>query len=191
LKSTLQLKLDAVEEAEREQIKARYPHPNLNLFERDRNSSPRPSFSEIGVLGDSVSTQVHQLLLIMAVDTEFLVHDRFEAWALDLASAALAMKALAWSYRYTTLGAIPEPEAIYCHAFDLLFYKAEAEHVLRNALEDALRMTGMDSASETLKILLRAREWYQLFLSNLGLTTSNVSAYADRCWDARPIIYKE
>lgn len=189
LTPAMELTWRAADDAEREAIRSLYAHSKPHLLERLRHTAPHPDWSLAGVESDIASTHAQRLLLALAADTQFLVHDRFEAWALDLVSAAIASHALAWSDRMQTSGIRFTPEMILWRAMDALFFQDEPEDAVRDALADALDLIRSNWPAEALDTLWRSRAWYQQFLASLGIQTSDVRDLIHRCWRVHPLTF--
>ena len=149
-----------------------------------------PYWDAAGISGDEPEGFVHRLLFGLSTDSEFLVADRFQAWALDLASAAFAMHALGWTERYQTHGARVSPELIFWRAFEQLYLSDEPEDVIHDGLVAALQVIDASWTDDTLDTLHRARRWYRRWLSDLGLDICVVAETVRRCWRVRPIVYR-
>lgn len=190
LTPSLELRWRSADAVQREQILAAYERLKPNMFDEHRRAAPRPSWDAAGISSDTPAVLVHQLLLAVSTDSDFLIADRFEAWVLDLASAAYAMHAMAWSERYQTHGLRVTPELIFWRAFDLLFLSDEPEDVVHDGLAAALDLIGAAWTEDTLATLHRARRWYRRWLADLGLDVPTVAEAVRRCWRVQPIVYQ-
>lgn len=189
LTPSLELKWTWADADERARILNRYEQLKPNMFEAHRQAVPYPCWDAAGISGDEPEGFVHRLLFGLSTDSEFLVADRFQAWALDLASAAFAMHALAWTERYQTHGARVSPELIFWRAFEQLYLSDEPEDVIKDGLVAALEFIDASWTDDTLGTLHRARRWYRRWLSDLGLDVCMVAETVRRCWRVRPIVY--
>jgi hypothetical protein len=190
LTPSLELRWTRADADERAQILNRYEQLKPNMFEAHRRAVPHPYWGAAGISGDEPEGFVHRLLFGLSTDCEFLVADRFQAWALDLVSAAFAMHALAWTERYQTHGARVSPELIFWRAFEQLYLSEEPEEVIHDGLVAALEVIGASWTDDTLGILYRARRWYRRWLSDLGIDICVVAETVRRCWRVRPIVYR-
>lgn len=190
LTPSLELRWRNADAAKREQILAAYERLKPNMFDEHRRVAPHPSWDAAGISSDVPEALVHQLLFALSTDIDFLVADRFEAWVLDLASAAYAMHALAWSERYQTHGLRVTPELIFWRAFDLLFLSDEPEDVVHDGIAAALDLIGATWTEDTLGTLHRAQRWYRRWLADLGLDVPAVAEAVRRCWRVQPIVYQ-
>jgi len=186
----LELKWTRADADERAQILNRYEQLKPNMFAAHRRAVPYPYWDAAGISGDEPEGFVHRLLFGLSTDSEFLVADRFQAWALDLASAAFAMHALAWTDRYQTHGPRVSPELIFWRAFEQLYLSDEPENVIHDGLVAALQVIDASWTDDTLGTLHRARRWYRRWLSDLGLELGAVAETVRRCWRVRPIVYR-
>ena len=187
--SNLDLLWERADAEEREQILHGHAGINPNMFDAHRRTAPYPCWHTAGISGDEPEGFVHRLLLGISTDRHFLVADRFQAWALDLASAAFAMHALAWTDRYQTHGVRVSPELIFWRAFEHLYLSDEPEDVIRDDLVAALEITNASWTDETLGTLRHARHWYRRWLSDLGIDVCVVAETVRRCWRVRPNVY--
>ena len=187
---TLQLQLMLADTEELEGIVEAYKRVKANKAKSDLSAAPYPCWDAAGVSSDIPEGHVHRLLLAISTDSEFLIADRFQAWVLDLASAAYAMHALAWTERYQTHGVRVCPETIFWRAFEQLFLSNEGEDAVRSGLVAALELIEAQWTEETLDTLHRARRWYRRWLSDLGLDISIVAETVRRCWRVRPVVYR-
>lgn len=190
LTSSLKLKWGKADGEEQEHIRQAYARFTPNLFDHYWNMPPHPDWVAVGLDSDIGSIHVHRLLLALSIDTDFLVADRLDSWALDLASAALAMHALAWSERYHTHGAAVTPELIYWRAFHFLLFAEEADDDVDGALIAALEMTKVSWTAETLATLYGARRSYREQLARLGVCAADVGTVVRRCWNVLPVGYR-
>lgn len=189
LSSNLALEWDAAGDEERQRIRKSYGTFKPDLFPRFMNEKPRPDWIRMGIKPDISSNHIYKLLFTLAVDSKFLRADRFEAWFLDLATAALAMYSLAWTDRYTTFGITLEDERTFWDAFDQLLFGHEELEFDQFDIGLAMVRCDADWDAEACKTLLRARERYQAELSALGVTPEAVMAVATRGADAHPLVY--
>ncbi|MFG6464981.1 hypothetical protein [Roseateles sp. BYS87W] len=190
LTPSLELRWTWADADERARILRRYGQLQPNMFEAHRRAVPYPCWDAAGIAGDEPEGFVHRLLLGLSTDSDFLVADRFQAWALDLASAAFAMHALAWTERYETHGVRVSPELVFWRALEQLYLSDEPDDVIRDGLVAALELISASWTDETLDTLHRARRWYRRILSDLGLDVCVVAETVRRCWRVRPIVYR-
>lgn len=187
LSSDLELRLRSADPVGQSDIHEYYRRWKHGLYESDLRKPPRPQWSTIGVDVDTSPRQIHRLLLAMASDADFLVADRLEVWALDLVSAALAMKALAWTDRYATFGGRISPEMIYWRAYDAIFFSDESDAVTVNAIAAAFEAHGTDLTEVAADNLYRAREYYWYLMGKLHVDRESLLTLILRCWAARPV----
>lgn len=190
LSPSLELRWTWADAEERARILNRYEQLKPNLFEAHRQTVPYPCWDAAGISGDEPEEFVHRLLLGLSTDSRFLVGDRFQAWALDLASAGFAMHALAWTERYQTHGVRVSPELIFWRAFEQLYLSDEPEDVIQDGLVAALQVIDASWTDDTLDTLHRARRWYRRWLSDLGINIFVVAETVRRCRRTRPIVYR-
>lgn len=166
------------------------------LVAKRRESSPAsPTWEITNVQSSEASIHVHRLLLALAADAKFLVADRFDAWFLDLATAGVAMFALAWCERQKIFGGVVSDEGVYWRAFDHIFYQddphapdssppplaspagptdseegEDGEWMHANApILAGLELTGASWERCSVEVLLRARAQYHALLGGLNI----------------------
>lgn len=190
LSSNLHVEWAQASMAEREQIQSFYSRMAPNLFNHCMAKSATPDWTCTNVEIDIASTQVHRLLFSLAADAEFLVADRFEAWALDLATAALAMLASAFANRHNTFGKGVGPELVYWEAFEMLFFgEEESESLLFDSLHRAMEFSGVTLSMRSIELLVKAGAEYKLSLSTLGISQELILGLTSRCWRVHPMVY--
>lgn len=187
----LELAWQSADAGERERIRERYRRFKPDRFAADRRRAPRPNWSVVGVETDIAPHNVYRLLLALAGDEDFLVADRLHVWALDLVSAGLAMHALAWTDRYTTHGGRVSPEMVYWAALEAVFFSDEPDCAVVTAIAAAFNVNKTDFNEVAAVNLYRARESYRHLLSMLHVDRKSLGALVARCWQARPIVYRE
>jgi len=190
LSSTLSLELAQADADDRKQIEARYERWPRHVFERHFAAAPKPRWHLAGMQSDSSPSHAHKLLLALAADTEFLVADRFERWVLDLATAALAMHAMACSDLHASYGHPIQPELLYWRAFDMLFFADHPADDLVEALEVAMQLVGARCDDDSLDVLFKARAYYRATLGILGVRYQDIAEWSERCRIAYPLEYR-
>ena len=191
LSSDLALEWNAASDEERQRIRKSLGAFKPDLFPRFMKDKPQPDWHRMGIKPDISSHHVYKLLFTMAVDSRFLRADRFEAWFLDLATAALAMYSLAWTDRYTTFGIGLEDEKMFWDAFDQLLFGHEQLEFDQFDIGLAMVRCDADWDEPACNMLLGARERYQAELASLGVTPEAVMSVARQGADAHPLVYVE
>lgn len=189
--SDLQLKLDTASDEERKTIRESYAKCQPDPFERFLNMPPKPD-SELRHSFELASpASVWKYLFDLAKDFNFLVADRLERWALDLATASAAMYAIVYSNRYDTIGSTrPRKETLIAAGTDELFWKADTD------LSIVLWRFGglIEEVPEEILLplycrLWEARECYWKWMSALGISPPQIKTILDRQWEERPIAF--
>lgn len=189
LSSDLTLEWNAAGDEERERIRKSLGAFKPDLFQKFMKEKPQPDWRRMGIKPDIASHHVYKRLFTMAVDSRFLRADRFDAWFLDLATAALAMYSLAWADRYTTSGIGLEDEKMFWDAFDQLLFGHEQLKFDQFDIGLAMVRCDADWDEPACNMLLGARERYQAELASLGVTPEVVMAVARQGADAHPLVY--
>lgn len=187
--SDLSLEWAAADSDRRVEIRNGYARFKPDLFENDLNQAPRPAWAKTGVGVDVPPSHIYKALFSMASDTRFLKADRLVSWSLDLATAALAMHALAWSDRYTTFDELMPDELIYWIAFEQIFFRSESLDARNTEIIRAMSQLDAEWNEETFSIFNRAREIYQGELMVFGVTANKVLDAAMLATQVHPIRY--
>ncbi|BCK86793.1 hypothetical protein MIZ01_0559 [Sideroxyarcus emersonii] len=187
--SDLSLDWEAADADRRAEIRKGYARFKPDLFENALNQVPHPAWARTGIGADVSSTHIYKALFSLAADTRFLKADRLVTWSLDLATAALAMHALAWSDRYTTFDDLMPDELIYWIAFEEIFFTSEPLDASNTEIVRAISQLDAEWTEETFSIFNRAREIYQCQLAELGLTANEVLGTAMLAVEAHPLRY--
>ena len=188
--SPLRLQWEDATPAQREEIW----RPSAGLvpdpFDRLMNCGAAPEWDRTGVRSDAAAIHVYKTLFSIAADTEFLVADRLAAWTLDLATAGLAMFALAWSHRYDTFGLHGEDEVIFWRALSaILFGTAEAED-FEDCMEVAMHRCDSSWPGDPFNVFRAAQQSYELEVTDIGLRRDELREFVFLPWSNRPMRYQ-
>ena len=190
LTSNFRVEYELASETVKEEMRQSCSRMRPNLFQPLMEKAAIPDWSRVKVAVDVGPTQVHRLLFSLAADTDFLVADRFNAWALDLASAALATMALAMTDRYNNFGPTPGPDMEFWDAYEVLFFRnEESQDFIFDSL--CLAMGSLDArfSSGSLELLVAAGARYKHAIAQLGIKPEQVLEMTFRCLDIHPLIY--
>ena len=191
LSSDLSIEWSKADQFEREEIRNAMAQFTPDLFPRFMALPASPDWSHIKIQEDIGANHVHKLLFAMAADEKFLVADRFDAWALDLATAALAMHAKALANRVDTFGFNIGVEFHYWEALEMIFFRdEESDAVIFDAIQRAMECSGEIFSMRSLELLLNAGELYKSALAKLGVNREYVVDLTARCWELHPIVYR-
>ncbi len=191
LSSDLSLEWGKADQIERERIRREMARFKPDLFPHFIKLPASPDWANLNIEVDIGANRVHKLLFAMAADEKFLVADRFQAWALDLATAALAMFAKALTDRNNTFGTRIGPEFHYWEAFEMIFFRdEESEFFVFDAIQRAMECSGAIFSMRSLELLLNAGELYKSALAKLGVNREYVVDLTARCWELHPIVYR-
>jgi hypothetical protein len=188
--SDLWLKWQNADDDERLSIRSAYARFKPDLFQHYLDRPARPDWEKLGVGADIAPSHVYKLLFSMAADANFLVADRLTAWSLDLATAALAMHALAWTDRYTTFGFRVTDEMLYWMAFYSLFFCDEEPKFDQFDLIPAMTINRADWCDQSQNTLLQGRRKYREMIEDLGVTAASVRMVAMQGVRANPLSYR-
>jgi hypothetical protein len=190
LSSDLRLEWNAASTEKRASIRKSYARLVPDVFDRHLDTSAIPDWGITGIDNDISALHIYKALFCLAADSEFLVADRLEAWSLDLATAALAMHALAWTDRYTTF--LISDELFFWSAFDSLFFRFSTEaidsgnHEILEAMNRCNAEWGLDSFD----VFSHARKIYHEELIQLGISVNDVNELAMRATKIHPLVYR-
>ncbi len=187
--SDLSLEWAEADADRRAEIRKSYARFKPDLFENALNQMPHPAWSKTGIDADVSSTHIYKALFSLAADAHFLKADRLVTWSLDLATAALAMHALAWSDGYTTFDDLMPDELIYWIAFEEIFFGLEPLDASNTEIIRAMSQLDAEWIEETFSIFTRARKIYQCQLTELGVTANGVLDTAMLATKVHPIRY--
>jgi hypothetical protein len=158
------------------------------MIEAWMSRPPKPEFHACEGYRDLSHVQVHRTLLTLASDARFLQADRMSAWSLDLASSALALRALAWTKRYDIFVQGAEPEVIYLDAMESLMFRENRSEEMFEFLSRAHELGRFKWTLDSYVALICARNDYRALLDSLGIRPSQVQAAVNRCEHIHPII---
>lgn len=188
--SDLRLEWNAATADERLLLSSRRPIFPISNFTSLMREVPVPKWSSIGVEEDVAEVHIHKTMLALAGDVEFLKGERQTAWAFDLASAALAMHALAWADRYSTFGIRIEGEQICWWTFSWMFFAlSEPSEDTRN-VEATMSYLGLPWSGQLEQVLRDGRASYLRELNNLGLNVDDLVSVARHATDVHRLIYQ-
>lgn len=189
LSSDLRLKWQNAGEEERHTIQQNYAHFKPDLFQYFMDRTPQPDWEKVGIEPNISSTQIHKALFSLAADPRFLVADRLSTWSLDLATAALAMHAYAWTDRYETFGYKVTQEMNFWGAFDAILFEDNEPSFDQFDVIPAMAATDAEWSNESVEALLLGRESYRTKLENLGVSAAEIRSIAMRGAKAHPLVY--
>ncbi len=190
LTSDFQLEWDAANPKKRIEIRKACARFRPDPFERNLNAQALPNWNIAGIEADISPLHIYKALFSLAADSKFLVADRLEAWSLDLATAALAMHALAWTDRFTTFDQPISDELLFWCAFDDLFFKHESIDSDNWDFVRAMTRCNAEWRMNSFEVFLRARKIYHDELNDLGTSESEVIALAMQATSVHPLIYR-
>ena len=148
-----------------------------------------PDWRAAGIAMDVTAPHIFKTLFSIAADHTFLIGERASAWSLDLATAALAAYAVAWSDRYVTFQHPVQPELIFWRAFDGLFFSPTEPDDLKRYLLAAMAQCQGAWEPESLLAFTRAGETYREEMRLLGVGGSEISKAIGRARRIRPLSY--
>lgn len=197
LDSSLKLALDGLSEAGRGELRARYSEAKPDQFERAIREGARPDWRRCGIEPDCAPQHVYKTLFRLAADETFLRGNRLEAWALDIATSALALFAVAWSDRRATFGMEVSDEPIFWAAFDQLLFEPDPDRrdateenltpEAENCLSTAATVCDLELTPAMLNCFAQARQTFRAQWRSVGGRGSDALMAIDRCMAAHPL----
>ncbi len=187
--SDMALKWKTASEKERIEIRTSFARFKPDLFQYFMDKDPIPDWGKVGIEADIAGTHIYKALFAIGVDSRFLVADRLSVWSLDLATAAMAMHALAWTDRYDTFGAKVTEEMTYWGAFDALLFQDDEPSFDQFGLLPAMAFSPAEWSDDSESTLLLGRNSYRETLAELGTSASEVLANAMQGARAHPLVY--
>lgn len=174
LSSDLRLAWNAATPAKQSDIRNGYARLTPNVFEKHLKDRAIPDWRIAGIESDISPLHIYKALFSLAADTKFLVADRLETWALDLATAALAMYTLAWTEYEATLGKGLGNESSFWIAFRNLFFNTESINLKNYDIKEAMDRCRSDWNMESFDIYKNARSTYLTELTAVGTSAEEV-----------------
>lgn len=187
--SDLSLKWAVADEQQRGEIRRSLAKMRPDPFELWMACGASPDWRRLGVSSDVSYEHVYKVLFALAADPDFLVEDRLSAWSLDLATSALAMHALAWTDRYSTMALGMPPELQYWVAFHEILFNPDHQEVDHGSIASVMESWPADWTKESGAALANARHAYSTLLKDLGLAPGHVCAGLFKTREERPLIF--
>lgn len=159
-----------------------------DLFSYWMKPGVRPDWNSVGYSRDIAADHTYKLLFAFAADPKFLNERRLPIWSLDLATASLAMHALAWVDRYNTMASGGPEELHYWCALHAIFFAVEPIDTFE--VGAALECSPANWQQESLSCLIRARESYHSLLHSLDISPLEISAAVTNVRRQHPLIYR-
>jgi len=188
--SKLRLQWDAASPEEKENILESCSRWGPDSFDRLMQPGAKPDWQKTGCNPDIAPMHIYKLLFGMAADTNFLVEDRFNAWFLDMGTAALAMHAWAWTDRYCTMGGLITDEMLYWGAFDEIFFSEDPLESEGWGIKDAMTYCQADWQEDSFGAFCKAREIYRELVNDGGLSAKEIMSVAMSARRRYPLIYR-
>lgn len=177
---------DVASDEERQVTRAATAKFVPDIFSRLMANGCWPDWSVVGV---SLDTPVYQVLFSLAADETFLVDEIVDVWALDLATAALALYSEAWCDRYNTFGARVSKESIFWAAFYQIFFRPDDEVFDDYFIRIAMSMCDSRWSDRVIDMYSRARISYITQLNNLGVSVDKVFQVVMAGPEQTPLVY--
>lgn len=188
-KSDFRLKWEAADSQARIEIREAEKMVMPDMFEKRMATGAFPDWSKVGCDDDIAPVHIYKLLFALAADPDFLVEDRFDAWFLDFATASLAMRALAWTDRYTTMGAHLADELLFWNAFHKIFFGTDPLDSDGWGITPAMKCIRAYWSESSLECFSRARAAYHETLAVSGISSMQIVHCLDRVRADYPLIY--
>jgi hypothetical protein len=186
---------EAATEVQRKAIRMDFAKLKPDLFDSRLVGGVMPSWLHAGITPDMPAAYVHRMLFAIGADGRFLQSDRLVAWSMDLATAGLAAKALAWADRYRQFGRRITEGQLILAAIDALLLSpcrvTEADHLIKidRDLRAAMSCVPADWSQAGVEALHRGRAAYFAELADLGLTVEDVHRSSRRVSEKHCLVY--
>lgn len=189
LSSDIQLQCEAASPDEKRHMLESYSR--LLRVKNDQLLQPgaKPDWRKLGCNEDIAPAHIYKLLFGMAAEPNFLVSDRFDSWFLDMATAALAMHAMAWIDRYDIMGNMTD-EKIYWGGFDEIFFAEDPLESDGWGIKDAMTLCQADWHPVSFSLFSKAREKYRELIEDGGLSVPEIMFVAMAAKRKFPAIYR-
>lgn len=197
LDSSLKQTFEELDEQGRRDLRARFADAKPDRFDRAIAEGARPDWRRCGIEPDSAPQHIYKTLFRIAADEEFVSGSRLDAWALDMATAALALFAIAWSDRYATFGPEASDEPIFWGAFEQLLFEPDPDpkeatnEDLSSEAEDCLSVAAavcdLEPTPAMLTCLAQARRSFRAQWRRVGGRESDAREAIDRCMAEHPL----
>lgn len=178
----------AASESERRAMEDAYKTFKPRPIFSEMAGGDRPAWDVCGIKADAPWAQIQKTLFAIAADKEFLQADHLAAWSMDLATAAIASHALAWSDRERTFGGrFVSDERLFWRALDAALFGSLPLREIAPSLLAAMGRCDVQPSRGWLVGLLRGRRAYQCEIGSLGLQVDDVRRLALQCAQANPL----
>lgn len=189
LRSDFAIQWDEANQEERVKMKKNCARYTPNLFQHWIKPGANPTWAKVGCESDISEKHIYKLLFALAADTEFLVRERLEAWTLDLATAALAMHASAWTDRYNTMSLGCPAELRYWAAFHEIFFRTNVEEIDAFSIESVMDSWPAEWEEVSVAAFAEARRRYAAILVDGGVSPTEVFEVAMMARQQHPLVY--
>lgn len=187
--SDIRLQCDAASPEERNGILESYSKILRVKPEKLLKPGAKPNWERLGCTDDIAPTQIYKLLFAMPADSSFLVQDRFDAWFLDLGTAALALHALGWTDRYNIMGELTE-EKMYWNGLDEIFFDEAPLEEDGWGISAAANHCQAEWQPDSFDLFCKAREKYRELIKDGGISVQEIMSVAMAAKRKYPIIYR-
>lgn len=177
-RSDAKIQYDRADILERTQMREQSGHFQPNLLDCMMRISPRPSKDFYSSYSNLNSFSVIPFLFSLHEDREFLIEERLTAWAVDLATATAALRAIWTSQREKVANLLnPGEELYWLEGLAELFWSSDFDFETVLFRLNLLKIAGQE---EIFKLwhatLLLARRAYHNFLRIYGISYKKIGA---------------
>jgi len=181
---------EAANEEARAAIKRSCARVKPDSFESSMEANAYPDWEKVTCEKDISSRHVYKLLFSLAADSTFLVEERLEAWALDLATASLAMRTMAWTNRFETMGGRSiSPEGAFWAAFREIFFGPEDREIDWRLVSTAAKLTQAKWSDDSIEVFRKARKIYWARLAHARISPKDLLSVAMTATKQHPLVY--
>lgn len=189
--SDFKLRWDVADQNGKDEIRTYWKRCRPDPFDRLMQAGATPNWEKVGIKSDIAPIHIYKLLFALAADPQFLVAERLRVWSLDLATAALAMHALAWIDRYRTMALGKPAELFYWAAFWEIFFCDDPLEDEKREIGLAMLQSDAQWGGGSFRLFVEAREIYRTILEAAGISPNEVYALVRYVRDvAHPLAFE-
>ncbi len=189
-RSDFAIRWQAADAQERSAIKESCARVKPDAFKSSMKAKACPDWQRVGCEKDISPRHIYKLLFSLAADSTFLVEERLEVWALDMATSALAMHTLAWTDRYNTIGGgrgISTERAFWAAFLEIFF--GQDQEIDRRFISTAANFTQANWSDNSIDVFRKAREIYWAELAAARISPKDVLNVAMTVTKRHPLVY--
>lgn len=189
-KSSFKVEQDALPNQEEEAVFRTLPLGYQAYFKRLLNTPDSLSQSTSTAYDLQSPACMPEFLFAIGHDIKFMSLDKIDIWALDLATASLALWGLLYADRYDTVLGSQQQYSVLWQELHALFWE-DSDKYAASHYDFLLHIVGLERTTnnyDVIGVFAYARMSYTSSLEELGLHSSDINAVIDKSRDARKIV---